>query len=529
MVVADFNRDGKLDIASVSGGISVFRGNGDGTFQQPIFSFFGGNTTSLGTADVNRDGNLDIVMTNPNLGSVDVLLGNGKGIFGGMKTVAVASTSYGPDSAVVADFNGDGKVDLAVAEINFPNGQVSVELGNGNGTFQTPKVSPLNTSAVNANFMATGDFNGDGKMDLLVKDSYARSFEILLGNGDGTFQPPVVTTVSCAEMVTGDFNGDGKTDLAITAMANLPFQIYLSNGDGTFSPGAQYPQTGRMLVADVNHDGKADIVLYSFSSTLQVLLGNGNGTFRSPIAGPRDTFSTDMVSGDFNADGKLDLVAGTYNGVAFLAGNGDGTFKSPVHSNIAFGGFSGRLVAGNFSGNGNLALVGNPPFSTTLNGAVVMAGNGHGTFQPPIAYGVGGVFSNPIVAADFNSDGVSDFALPGMGGPSGTFVSLYLSVPAPGLSTNKLNFGGHLVGTTSNALIATLTNVGNAPLLVSSITVTGDYKLTQSCGSKVPIGASCSLDVIFTPIQLGNRIGSITIKDNAAAGPQVISLAGVGK
>ncbi len=331
------------------------------------------------------------------------------------------------------------------------------------------------------------------------------------------------------EMVTGDFNGDGKTDLAINAMANLPFQIYLSNGDGTFSPGAQYPHTGRMLVADVNHDGKADIVLYSFGSPLQVLLGNGNATFKSPIAGPSDTFSTDMVSGDFNADGKLDLVAGTYNGVAFLAGNGDGTFKSPVHSEIAFGGFSGRLVAGDFSGNGNLGLVGNPPSGTTLSGAIVMAGNGHGTFQPPIVYGVGGVFSNRIVTADFNSDGIRDFALPGMGGPSGTFVSLYLSVPAPGLSTNKLNFGGHLVGRTSNALIATLTNVGNAPLLVSSISVTGDYKLTQSCGSKVPIGASCPLDVTFAPIQLGNRIGSITIKDNAAASPQVISLTGVGK
>ncbi len=286
------------------------------------------------------------------------------------------------------------------------------------------------------------------------------------------------------EMVTGDFNGDGKTDLAINAMANLPFQIYLSNGDGTFSPGAQYPHTGRMLVADVNHDGKADIVLYSFGSPLQVLLGNGNATFKSPIAGPPE---------------------------------------------IAFGGFSGRLVAGDFSGNGNLGLVGNPPSGTTLSGAIVMAGNGHGTFQPPIVYGVGGVFSNRIVTADFNSDGIRDFALPGMGGPSGTFVSLYLSVPAPGLSTNKLNFGGHLVGRTSNALIATLTNVGNAPLLVSSISVTGDYKLTQSCGSKVPIGASCPLDVTFAPIQLGNRIGSITIKDNAAASPQVISLTGVGK
>ncbi len=535
MLAGDFNHDGRLDIATgtgtFSGGLEVFLGNGDGTFRSPIESPLGGWTNSVAAADLNGDGQRDLVVTNPNMDSVDVLLGNGKGGFGGMQTVPVAPAVYGPDWPVAADFNGDGKLDLAVSEINFPNGQISVELGKGNGTFGLPLISPLSTSAVNANFMVAGDFDGNGKRDLLVMDSYRKGFEVLLGKGDGTFLSAVDTTLSYTiqSVAVGDFNGDGKTDVAVVpygALGNPSVNIYLSNGNGMFKPGVQLfaGSYDGIIAADVNKDGKADLVAYSFGAHLQVFLGKGDGTFKAPISGPSDTFSSDMVAGDFNSDGKLDLAVGTYKGVAFLGGNADGTFLPPVHSNTALQ-FTGRLVAGDFSGDGRLDVL-NSPGST---GAIIMIGNGNGTFQTPLSYGVTGVFPNGVVAGDLNLDGVSDFAIPSSGGSTGTALSLYLSSPTLNLFPTTLKFGTQSVGTTSIPMSATLTDVGNSPLFITGVSVSGDYQLTQSCTGKIAVGKNCSLLVTFHPVQIGTRTGSITIKDNAVTSPQIIHLTGIGK
>jgi hypothetical protein len=377
--------------------------------------------------------------------------------------------------------------------------------------------------------MATGDSNGDGKLDLLVLDSYRTSFEILMGNGNGTFQAPVVTTLAVAQVALGDFDGDGKTDLAISqsGIMNPPVQIYLSNGDGTFKPGAQYNVAGTIFVADVNKDGRDDLVVYGFGTSLYVLLGNGNGTFKAPIVGPSGIFSSQMVAADFNRDGKLDLVVGTYFGIAFMAGNGNGSFQQPLYSNPTAS-FTGSLVAADVGGRGNVGLVSRPPNNTSLGGAVVMVGNGNGSFQPPIDLGLGGVFANPLVSGDFNSDGVSDFAVPAIGGPNGTTTSLYLSTPTVSWWPTTLNFGKVAVGTTSSPLTSTLTNSGNAPLSVASITATANYHVTQGCVGKIAVGSTCALVITFTPTLTGSRSGTVTIKDNGILSSQVIHLTGVG-
>jgi len=538
VLASDFNHDGKLDL--LQQGTVVLLGNGDGTFQPPVASPLGVTTSaaSFAAADFNGDGALDLVATDSNLNSVDVFLGNGDGTFGSASTFALAANIYFLDAAVVADFNGDGKLDVAVAEVNFPNGQVSVQLGNGDGTFQEPIVSPLGIQGVNnGGLMITGDFNGDGKTDLVIMGDYAMGFEVLMGNGNGTFQPPVNTSLNYTvqSLAVGDFNGDGKADVVATVgnnVLNPSMNIYLGTGDGSFRLGATYVVLpySNVVVADVNRDGKPDLIVTGFGAPLQVFLGNGDGTFKSPISGPTGLFSGIPVVADFNGDGKPDIAVGTYTGIAFLAGNGDGTFQAPVYSLCGLPcsgsptapplGFSGGMVAGDFNGDGKLDLASAPPFNQSLGGPVVMVGNGDGTFQAPFAYG-GGTAGGLV--GDFNSDGISDLAVAGS-----AVVTVYLSGRTLDFFPGALVFEPQNSGTTSSVQQVKLTNQGPGTLTLSSIQATGDFAETNDCGTGLGKGEICAIAVTFQPTARGLRSGTIRFADNAAASPQTVSLAGTG-
>jgi FG-GAP-like repeat len=548
-MAGDFNHDGKLDVAEqgIEGIVAVLLGNGDGTFQVPVFSPLGETTsaTQYTTADLNGDGAIDLVAIDTNLDTVDVFLGNRDGTFGVARSVSLATDPYFPDAGVVADFNGDGYLDLAVAETNFPNGQVSVELGRGDGSFQAPVVSPLAIQAINNNdAMRVGDFNGDGRPDLAIALDYLAGFQILLGNGDGTFQKPVNTAITqMGDFEVGDLKGDGKSDIVVTYAngTGADIRAYLSNSDGTFTAGAIYTVSSLSAIslADVNGDGKLDLIVTSITAPVQVYLGKGDGTFTTPISGPKFYASGAMVVQDFNGDRKPDLVVGTYSGIAVLLGNGDGTFQSPVYSacgpptcsGSATGTlvYAGRIIVGDFNGDGNLDLAAYPPADTTLSGSVVLVGNGDGTFQAPLPFSATGTPAD-LMAGDFNSDGISDLAIPNQAvyGPGGPIVTLYLSGPTLDFFPGSLTFGMQNVGTASPAQQLKLTNQGPGKLTLSSIQNTGDFAQTNDCGAALGKGQSCSISVIFQPTVNGPRSGNIGVYDDAVAIPQLLALAGTG-
>jgi FG-GAP-like repeat/Bacterial Ig-like domain (group 3) len=333
-------------------------------FLTPLKFLAGSQPGSLCTADFNGDGKADLAVTNQVSNNVSILLGNGDGTFHPPVNYATGSN---PGSVVAGDFNGDGKLDLAVTSDN-----VSIFLGNGDGSFQTPAATIVGSASVVA------DFNRDGKADLAGPGG-----NVLLGNGDGTFQAETASAVKPGEggpVAVGDFNGDGEPDLVVANYGDGDVSVLLGKGDGTFQPETTFPAgngPASVAVQDLNGDGLADLVVTSRGdNTISVLLGNGNGTFRAAVAYPAGDTPGDVAVSDFNGDGTPDVVAANYdlNSVNILLGNGDGTFQAAVHY---AGSFPGAVVVGDFNRDGvaDLALPegGDPGFVGIMLGVAPAA------------------------------------------------------------------------------------------------------------------------------------------------------------
>jgi hypothetical protein len=277
--VADFNGDKKLDLAVVGGdttgnGLALLTGNGDGTFSTPSYTLTGlaGASISLALGDLNKDGNLDLFVGGN--GSSDDVFGDGKGHF----QDGYIQNAYGFDVAL-GDFNGDGNLD-AVATGPYTN-EVSVLLGKGDGTFQTPQVY----SGINFPFgITTGDFNRDGKLDLAVTLYNSASVFILLGNGDGTFSlgQQWFADLSPGKVITEDFNKDGKLDLAVSAFDGGDVSVLPGQGDGQFPTTLNF-STGKnpayVASGDFNRDGSVDLAVVNYGDNTVAVLLNAAGTF----------------------------------------------------------------------------------------------------------------------------------------------------------------------------------------------------------------------------------------------------------
>ncbi len=274
-VAGDFNGDGILDLAVFyNGQIGILLGKGDGSFQPQVNYPAPGIQGPATVGDFNGDGKTDLAVSDGRAG-VDILLGNGDGTF---QTAVNYSISPPPSSLtavslVVADFNGDGKADLAAVSVT---NRVIILLGNGDGTFQPP-VNPVILANPNqVHLLFVDDFNGDGKMDLATSN-FVGGTDILLGNGDGTFQPSVSYSTSAPLGALRDFNGDGIDDLiCFFSNGNNSFDVLLGKGDGTFQPQVNYafaPSGYYTAAGEFNGDGRTDFAIIDINGNLTILLG----------------------------------------------------------------------------------------------------------------------------------------------------------------------------------------------------------------------------------------------------------------
>jgi hypothetical protein len=571
VAVADVNRDGKPDIVAVNESpakVSVFLGNGDGTFQAAATYDSGSESISVAIADVNGDGNPDLIVANlisgsgPEGGSVSVLLGNGDGSF--QKPVAYDSGGFEAISVVVADFNGDGKPDIAVAnqcaqdQVPFcNNSNVGVLLGNGDGTFQAAVTYVPSPNSLFAISLAVADINGDGKPDIVVLYSGCDAHScsgggafMLIGNGDGTFQAPgqdyASGGIQASSLAVADVNADGKLDLLIANYQSASVGVLLGNGDGSFQGAVTYDSGGNsassIAAADLNGDGILDIVLAdSFGNTTAVLLGSGDGTFQTAVTYSSGGYNaTSVAMADLNGDGKPDIVvtnecanstncqAGNTSNegtigvlintsrnvttVALVSSQNPSNFGQPVTFTASVTeqkGFFKGTAAGTVSFNDGTTNIGN----SNLNGSGVAT----------LTLSTLKVGTHSITAT-YNGDANS---LPS----TSPVLSQLVQEAIVALSSNSLNFGNETVNFKSSPQSVTLTNSGNIPLSLS-IGITGmnaaNFAQTNTCGTSVSAGGNCTITVTFTPNAVGTKSAAVSITDNAPGSPQKISLSGVG-
>jgi len=478
--------------------------NFKGDFQSELRFDGGQGAVAVAIGDVNGDGRADLVVADYTGNSVSVLLGNGDGTFSGPTSYAAGNYPY---AVALADVNGDGHPDIVCANLNLNHltlgGVVSVLLGKGDGTF-APAVNYV--AGNNLSSVVLADFNADGHIDIATADVASGNVAILLNNGDGTFQSAVQYAAGPNPFSLGtvDFNGDGHADLAVTNLCDVSqdnfncgsFQttvtVLLGHGDGTFGPPAAYKAGSapfNLIVQDFNSDGKSDIAVSNFRaapSNIAILLGNGDGTFQPPVNYPAGSYSTGIATSDFNNDGTLDLIGASSNGFMELLGVGTGMFDAGV---AYFAQLSlGNIAVGDLNGDGRPDVV---VMDQTSVGVFL---NANGTnrqatsiaaasSQNPVQALAGPTITASVTPSASTLEGSVTFYVDGQAVISGGNLSPPLGqLNSSGQATCCLNYiaaGTHAIvaiysgdtttaGSTSNTLTQTITAIPTGTVLSST-------------------------------------------------------------
>jgi hypothetical protein len=429
IVYGDFNGDGIPDMAVEEGLLGIWLGKGDGTFNYPTAQYIvdSGPTQDLAVYDFNGDGKLDVAQLGGDYKQLSFFSGNGDGTAHGAPALSptfdpVPSPTLNVLSAV-GDLNGDGFSDVVmIDEANYANNEVEIATGLSDGKGNFTYQSALSPSLLdNLSFIQpfTADFNKDGKQDILLANIDG-TLAVALSAGNGTFQTPALValpTLGCPVSYTAaaDVNGDGNLDLVIpyggdascgsSGSAGSGYFVALGKGNGTFSTPTFTPfgtQLYSATLADMNGDGKLDLLLddapfLGGTFAVDLLSGNGDGTFTPGQAVVSDYLISQVTVADYNNDGKPDLVlfsegeqsdmdAYKTAGIMLLPGNGDGTFGAP--NQLATGNYflNGAVVDVNGDGipdiEGALYQVAGPP--NTYYGFSVLLGEGDGGFSAPV-------------------------------------------------------------------------------------------------------------------------------------------------
>lgn len=365
----------------------------------------GNGPTFVATASLRNNGVDDLIVTNFTDNTISVLLGNGDGTFA---TQATYDTGTAPAWIATGDFNKDGNVDIAVANQN--SNTISVFLGNGDGTFQTPTTITTGNGPVSVVAANIHDANGNGNLDLVVANHTDNSISIFQGNGDGTFQTPATVIAlpngyAPSSLADADFNADGHIDLAVTDQGNNSVSIFLGKGDGTFQARVDYPVGNSPVwvsTADVNADGILDLAVANngpatttlSGDSVSILLGQavpngatGSGAFGTQVAYAAGNGPTSIAVADYNVDGLADLAvtAATDNSVAILLGQGPGTFGPFFELPVGTDPLAAVSADFNADGRSDLAVANNGSNNVTviLNSASFSQGNGLAGTQFP--------------------------------------------------------------------------------------------------------------------------------------------------
>ena len=527
VMTADFNGDGIPDLVILGSGISVFLGNGDGTFTAAP-SPSADSPGAIAVGDFNGDGIPDLAVAPAfDEGNSEVLLGNGDGTF----TTANGSFGNGngtvtSNSIAAADFNGDGKLDLVetCSGNEAPcNNLLLILSGNGDGTFTQFSETPLPFAGSQS--MAVGDFNGDGQPDVAVTNSGANGVNVFLNNEGGlsfVYTMPA-TGAGPSSIAAADFNGDGKLDLAVANSGSNNVTILLGTGDGTFTAAAS-PATGMApnspAVGDFNGDGVPDLaVANAGSSNVTILLGNGDGTFKAATSPATDTGSTSVTAADFNGDGKEDLVVANSQDSSATALLAETALTIATVNNISPVGVGTHLVKAIYSGDVNyggstsaeVSLTVVPPGLTLSGTAVSIVAGATGTSTLTITPTNGfsgsvtlecGTSNSPVNANDVPTcSSIPPVTISG-NAPATITVSIQTQPgTTPGQyteSVNAVDSSGAVLADTNTAIVA-VTVTAPAPVPVPPPAPAPSFALTNTTVSIATPGVSGTSTITISP------------------------------